>query len=158
MQTLPRMQWPPVLELTGQYQQYQVSMAKSLIPKMNLLILEQSTTSTQDQHDLGSIAKPKLSLKYASSLAVFFPSQRISSFSSFTSIPERTSPPCWCWRGALTPAQVMCIFHQEIRIRNKTEHCIRPSSCTPQSGFRKRHLSSVCFSECSSPHLSIQPA
>lgn len=47
---------------------------------MNLPILEQPTTSTQEQHDLGSVAKTKLSLKYTSHVAVFFPSQRISSF------------------------------------------------------------------------------
>lgn len=32
-------------------------------------------------------------------------------------LPERIFPPCSCWRGSLTPAQVMCIFHHEILIR-----------------------------------------
>ena len=36
---------------------------------MNLLILEQHAAGTQGQHDLGSVAKPKLSLKYTPTVA-----------------------------------------------------------------------------------------
>lgn len=55
------MQRPLVLELTGQNQQYQYG--KGHHTQMNSLILEQPTASSQDKHDLGSVAKTKLSLK-----------------------------------------------------------------------------------------------
>lgn len=37
--------------------------------QMNLLISKQHAASTQDQYDLGSVAKPKLSLKYTPTVA-----------------------------------------------------------------------------------------
>lgn len=50
---------------------------------MNLLMLEQHTASTQDQHDLGSVAMPKLSLKYTPNVAEV----------SFASGVKEPSPP-----------------------------------------------------------------
>lgn len=111
------MKWPPFLELTGQYQQYQYG--KVHHTQNEFIDLRAAHNQCSRPAWSWFCSKDKTELEIYLTCSCFL--SLTENFFLYFSLPERTFPPCSCWREALTPAQVMCIFHHEILIRNKID-------------------------------------